>query len=188
MASLPTRISIAGSAQKVQQIENFPNSYCFMVKVHVNESGTLEYVMRNGAPNTSAAAWEHMATMHKEFKSDVSGYVRKEILLLCFGKFMHQSRVEAFAAEAKAAYKLSDMRIRTMLAFGDDHRMFCKERGIRRIKLVSMARKVRRLDLWHVPVLHQEDRDDCVTNALALEPYEFGWSAEHVFGFERNSR
>ena len=185
MASLSNKLSIVKPAYK-QQLKGFPNSYSFIVKAMVHQSGTLDHAMKNGAPNTPATAWKTLAAMHKEFPAGGSGFVRKEVLLLCFGEFLHQSRVESFISNIRAMYTLNDMSIRTMLALGDYHRTLCKEKGLRRIRFVSLAHRVEHLGLSHVPTLHQEDRADCVTNAIKLEPYKFGWSAEHVFGFERD--
>lgn len=183
------RASLAPSVQKVRRIiGGFPDSYCFTLSVLVHGSDELAQAMKNGAPNTSEAAWGHFTRMHEEFKPNFSGHARKEVLLVCFGAFVKQSLFEDFAAQVMAREKLSHMRLRTMLAIGSHYRDLCQTRSARRMRFVSLARKVRHLNLWHVPTLHQEDRTDCVTNALKLEPYDFGWSAEHIFGFEGDAR
>lgn len=187
MTSLQNTASVAalGAVQRIQLVKGLPGSYCLKVKVQVLGSATLDHAMKNGAPNTPFDTIQQINGLHQIFPPTFSGYAHKEVLLVSFGKFMHQKSVEAFTTEVKEKHKLSDLEIRTMLAVGDDHRMFCRERGIRRMRLVCLSRKVRHLDLWHVPTLRQENHNDCVTNTLVLEPYEYGWGVEHVFGFER---
>jgi len=166
-------------------MNNFPHSYIFMVETVVPGSLAIEQAIKNGAPNTPASMLGHLNAMPDKFPPTSTGSQRKKVLLVCFGEFVNQKHAERFTAEVKATHKLVDMHMRTMLALGDDHRRLCQEKGVRRMRLVCFSPKVRHMDLWHIPTLHQEDRNACITNALMLEPYAFGWSAEHVFGFER---
>lgn len=188
MSSLPNGAALTAPVQNIKPIGNFPDWYFFTFTVPVHGSGELAEAMKDGAPNTSEAVWEHMSRMHEEFRSGFSGHAPKKVVLVCFGAFVRQDRFEDFAAQLKERNGLSYMGLRTMLAVGKHHGELCQEKGIRRMRLVSLARQVRHLGVRQVPVLHQEDRNGYVTNALKLEPYEFGWSAEHVFGFECDAR
>jgi hypothetical protein len=156
MALLPLskNAPLAESVREIGQNGDFAHSFCFKLTVNVHESDELEFAMKNGAPNTSQAVWERVARMHEEFPPDFSRRTQREVLFVSFGAFVKQSLFESFAAKARARHKLNYMGIRTMLAVGGDYWDLCRERGVRRMRLVSLARKVRHLNLWHVPTLH----------------------------------
>lgn len=164
----------------------FPDSYSIALEACVRPSDSLESAIASGAGDTSGLVSERLCRAQEEAPRE-SGRPRREVLLVCFGAFVRQRVFDKFAAQVMSEEGVRYMGLRTLLAIGSQHGDLCRARGMSRMRLVSLARHVQHDSLWRVPVLHQEDWGDGIASALKLEPYDYGWSAEHVFGFERDA-
>jgi len=166
--------------------EDIP-SYSFELKVHLGPS-RIHDALRSGAPHTTPDVHNIISKNEKEFPANFSGTERKRLFLVCAGAFINNRRTERVLAVLKQ-HQMQDIDLRTLLAIGEQNPALCREIGKKSMRLVCIAQRLWHLNISHVCVLHQNDMDDNGTrNSIRLEPYHYGWSAEHVFVFEKTNR
>jgi hypothetical protein len=153
-------------------------------EVRVFRTQSLDVAVQQGAPDTSLDTFASIAKFEHLFqladKGPLVQYCR--ILLINFGRFMHQDEVWAWAKKNRLDGQFAHPR--TVLAFASVKRFFCLHVQQSRVGLVTFKPKIPHQGQHHVLTLYYDNMQPRIYRALKLDPYTCGWAAHHWFCFE----